>query len=478
MKKKVILPLILLSSATICGAAVLNFNQGALLFNATDNSYIGNHYFELAETESNGGVKEYWASCESSHTKYYSTKEIPNYNKSDWQDKGVAVATTASEDRYIASPLASTFVKPGSEGFTTDGNTFVSSTTTDGWIMSTERYYNYSVDVTVDHRAVHNPWGDHKCTNAFILNGRSDNGRLYGYVLDFQSDFVQLSYLPNIAERAENHGGNVFFAQGGGTYTAHIDIVGDLFKLSINNEPVQTVQLNRHHYYEGETYLCENVYYESGSIGYLAYADDDGINHGRRLTISNFVKKDRHILADTTYNSGNDFTLSNQERTVATSTNSGWMMTNSSYTNFALKVRVNAGAHENIFGDHIAKNSILIGGGYSNGHLTGYVLEFQENHVEIAKLNGTEDYKTGDATVVIGYWTMSEGAFGVGGKDIFVKVVDGVLTVSSMDGAWRPSGKDEYPTGSYTLQNYQGGSLGYLFNDSTAHTVDVLQIAL
>ena len=57
MKKKVILPLILLSSATICGAAVLNFNQGALLFNATDNSYIGNHYFELAETESNGWVK-------------------------------------------------------------------------------------------------------------------------------------------------------------------------------------------------------------------------------------------------------------------------------------------------------------------------------------------------------------------------------------------------------------------------------------
>ena len=476
MNKKIVLPLISLTFVSIGGTLLFQSIQSPFIFSATGHECSGNHYVELAETENSSGVKEYWACC-GSHEKYYSTKDIPNYKKSNWRDAGVAAATTDAEDRYIPSPLASTMVKPGSEGFTTDGNTFVASTTTNGWIMSTETYYNYSVDVTVDHRASHNPWGDHYCTNSFILNGRSDNGRLYGYVLDFQSDFIQLSYLPNIAERDENHGGNVFFAQGGGHYSAHIDITGDVFTLSINNEVLQTVKLNRHWYQEGGTSLnIENVYYESGSIGFLAYADDDGIQHGRRLTISNFVKKDRHVLADTTFNSENDFSLQNNQRTVSTLTNSGWMMTNNSYNNFSLKVRVNNGANDNIFGDHITRNSILIGGGYSNGHLTGYVLEFQANHVEIAKLNGTEDYKTGDATVVIGYWG-GDGAFGVGGKDIFVTVNNGTLTVSSMDGAWRPSGKDEYPTGNFTLNDYAGGSLGYLFNDNTAHTVDILQIA-
>lgn len=457
--------------------AFASHSFGPLPFRAEGHICSGHHYSELAETELSGGVREYWVCCEC-YQKFYSTKEIPNYNKANWSDAGVAAPTLNTEGRYIQSPLADTISKPGTTGFAVDGNSFVGSDTHNGWIMSSAKYYNYSVDISVDSKATHNPWGDHYCTNSFIINGNSDNGRLYGYVLDFQKDFVQLSYLPNIAERDENHGGNVFFAQGGGLSSVHIDITGDVFTLSSGESVLQTVKLNRHWYKEGEgdTLNLENVYYESGSIGYLGYADDDSAHHARRMTISNFVKKDRKILADTEFNSGNDFALSNQESRVVTNGNAGYMYTNKSYTDFSLKVRVNNGANDNIYGDHTAKNSILIGGGYSNGHLTGYVLEFQANHVELAKLTEAEDYKTGSASVIIGYWG-GDGAFGVGGKDIFVSVSGDTLTVSSMDWAWRPSGKDEYPSGNTTLAGYVGGSLGYLFNDTANHTVDILQIA-
>ena len=474
MKTKAIIVSILATSCVLGSILMVSNKTQSFFTRADEHVCSGNHYEELKETESSDGVKEYWVCC-TCYNKYFSTKEIPHYDKSKWQDAGSASLVEGYETRKFASPLSDVTTKPGSTGFSVDGNSFVGSTSSNGWIMSNEKYFNYSVDISVDSKATHNPWGDHYCTNSFIINGNSDNGRLYGYVLDFQKDFVQLSYLPNIAEREENHGGNVFFAQGGGLKSVHIHITEDVFTLSSGGEVLQTVKLNRHWYQEGSNNLCENVYYVSGSIGYLGYADDDTTHYARKMTISNFVKKDSQIFANTQFNADNDYSLSNNAQTITTTTNAGYMYTNKSYTDFSLKVHVDAGAHENIFGDHTAKNSILIGGGYENGHLTGYVLEFQENHVELAKLNGSSNYSTGNASVIIGYWG-GDGAFGVGGKDIFVKVSGGELTVSSMDGAWRPSGKDEYPSGSVTLDSYSGGSLGYLFNDSTAHTINVTKL--
>nr|MCR4911328.1 SGNH/GDSL hydrolase family protein [Bacilli bacterium] len=226
-----------------------------------------------------------------------------------------------------------------------------------------------------------------------------------------------------------------------------------------------------------DLYTTSTITYNGGHIGLYSYEDsEDSLIRGTTLTINNFANSGRPVLNNAFY-SDSGWSLTNETKQVEANETDGWMLSNKFYDDVELRVKANKGASENIWDKHEAYNSIIIGGSYSNNQLYGYVVEIQNNHFEIAKLSG-DGYKTGNVIKLIGHWGDGGTDFTTVNKNLFISISGQEITIASIDEDGRNADKNPslYPSVTITLDDYEGGSIGYLSHKEGKHSVLIEEI--
>ena len=470
---------VVLLSTVILGSKLSN---NVMFGRALGHICTGNHYTEIDENELDDGCHEYWVCC-GCHRHYLSTKEIPDYDENKWVDAGeYQRINDKSDTRHISSLFDETISKDGSN-FTITDNSITGNPSTNGWAVSKNEYYNFSMDVTLNKSSLHNPWGDHLINNAIIIGGQINDGKLSGYVLQVQEAYTMLFYLDG---NNDNKTGNCIALNSGETdyknRVLHISVIKDMLSVSCDeNKLFDDVHLSMKNYCDGYVeYTTSEITYNGGHIGLFNYNDtEDSSRNGATLTVSNFVRGEKSIFANSKFNNDNQWTLSNDNMTITSDNNDGWIMSNDTFTNVSLRVKANAGVSPNVWGNHVVYNSILIGGNVINNQLQGYVVEIQNNHFEIAKLSG-DGYKTGDVKGLIGHWGDGGQDFSTSNKNLFIEVSNKELTISSIDEVNRnkETNPSLYPSVSITLDDYVGGHIGYISHQEGTHIVTLQNLKL
>lgn len=473
-KIKIISICSLLATAVVFSFALISKNFSFIPGYATDHVCSGNHYNEIKENHEANGCNEYWVCCEC-HTRYSSTLEIPSYNPNNWTNAGeYQRIDDVNDSRHIGSLFSETITKDGC-GFIVNNNTIKGSDTNDGWLVSKNQYYNFSMDVSLDKSSITNPYGDHLITNAIVIGGQINQGVLSGYVIQIDSSFIEVFYLDGANG---NYAGNcISYAEGDfKNQTLTISVNQDVLSIACGARYLITgVRLSTYNYYNvTNLYSTSDIIYNGGHIGLFNYGHINDANiRGTTLTVSNFSNKTSPVLQDMFYTNPN-WTLSNDKKTVSTGENDGFMLSNKFYNDVNLRVKADKGSIKNIWGDHQAYNSIIIGGKYVDNKLSGYVVEIQNNHYYIGKLTGN-NYATGDVINYIGHWTGKGGNedFLTANKNLFISVEGKVLTISSIDEKGR---EPLYPSCQITMDDYNGGYIGYISQNEGAHNVLIEEI--
>jgi hypothetical protein len=460
--KVVLLSSLFLCSSVVCLAALQNDNH---LFAVANIESIGNHYLETAQTASSAGTKEYWVSC-NSHSHYLSTKNIPDYNPEQWEDAGQAPVLGSeyvNDNRYLKDIFGTPIVKEGS-GFSADASkSKLYASDQEGWILTGNDFYNFSFDFVDNSAGTVDSFGTHDIDNAILFGANYTNGNLTGYALTVSWDYVGLFYLTGDKDTFHTAGDCIirsWTAQGYAGRTINVSVINSQLFVSCEGTLLLSSWLSPVDWDPG---LYPAHTYTGGKIGFLN-TQKKGASDAN-VTISNF-KEAKNVFTNVKWNNGNTWSVNEDGSQVTSVANeAGYIVTNNSYTNFRAVVTPNSTVSENIYGDHRTYNSFVFGSSVdSDGHLNGYVIEFQDSFIELAKLNGDGTNGTGNVLAFIEKNSANQ--------DVFIEmnnktVTFGVRKSGDYDGQ-QPQGF--YLTQSYELNDYVGGGLGYYSNHGNAHS--------
>ena len=467
------------SKKTLCLLAGVSFSMllvastmaagqmgGTFFRSKADNVIIGNHYSERVQTLSSAGTKEYWVSCVTSEH-YLSTKNIPNYDPENWHDAGQAPALGASmsaDNRYLKDVFGTPIVKEGC-GFTADaGATRFRASDQEGWILGGNDFYNFSFDFKASSAGTVDSFGTHDIDNALLFGANYADGRLTGFALTVSWDYVGLFYLTGDKDTYHTAGDCIirsWTAQGYAGRDIHVEVINSELMVSCEGSLLIQSWLSPVAWDPG---IYPPHTYTGGKIGFLN-TQKKGSNDAT-LKITNF-KEANKVFTDVKWNDGNTWTVNEDGSQINTVANeAGYIVTNDSYSDFRAVISPNSTVSENIYGDHLTRNSFVFGASVDGeGHLGGYVLEFQDSFIELAKLNGDGTNGTGS---VLAYVEANSA-----NKDVFVELSGTSLTFGirkTGDFGDGKSARGFYLTQTVTLSDYVGGGLGYYANHGSAHS--------
>lgn len=429
----------------------------------------GNHYNMTNPTASESGVKEYWVCCEC-HEHYLSNKNIPNYDPSKWTDIGTASRLASefqSDSRYINDIFGSPIIKQDS-GFSANASeSRFYAGSNDGWILSGNDFYNFSFTFKDTAAGTVDSYGSHDIDNALLLGANYVDGRLTGYALTVSWDYVGLFYLTGDKEDYHHAGDCIirsWTSQGYAGRMIDVAVIDDTLFVSCEGDLLIQSWLSPVDWDPG---LYPHHTYTGGKIGFLNTQKDPE----KYLKIYDFALPN-NVFNDTKWNSGNDWTVNDDGSSLTSTSNSGYILSNKTYSSFKAVAHVDSTVSDNTYFTHVAYNSFLFGASLNNGNLQGFIIEFNDSFIMLAKLLGDGTFSTDNVLV---YIEATKYGVAVANQDVFIELSGttvnfGIRKTSDYDGS-TPRGF--YLTQSYDLSSlgYSGGSLGYLGNNSNQHNI-------
>lgn len=445
MKKK----LVALCAAILTGGGLIvcatssstNFN---LVLGLKNQGHIcsGNHYERLDPNIGENGVKEYWVCC-GCHEIYYSKQSILEYNEDNWKDMNTYYngAETSLDERGLGKLFEEAGTSSGGFSASKSDNTLtINGTSNSGYYLSKDRFVSFEFDVSFSEASLTNPYGNGNYTNSLIVCGKDLGTHVAGYYIDVCSAFTAIYEIKEDGSRISWISDTLYAS---GPITS--------FTVSLTNSTLSFTagEVSRSLTLNNRDYFYSNGY---GAIGFYNTNCSNA-----SITISNFKGKSAHrsVFTDGVQsNSGNDWTF-NSDASSFTVNSQGYILSNDTYKDFDLSISMDSYAKENIYNTHYALNSIIVGGGFNeSGYLTGFVIEFEQTFVEIAKLNGdSNNMSTGDVSSFISRDTTTN-TFEIEIRGDEIRYRSG-----SANENW------------YTLSGYTGGFIGFLTNNYNNHVV-------
>lgn len=328
-------------------------------------------------------------------------------------------------------------------------------TTSTGLALSSETYNNFDLVYSADILTLDNPYFSNDCKKGIVFGAEYTNTSFKGYFLSLGHEWIELCY----SDGTQTY--KCSFIDGYNFCSSYANI-----KISVNKNMCTITYgdgANIGNSFSGSTtFALPN--YEGGKIGVL--------NNENSVTTFNFKEvvakaeiNDVDVLLEdlstsTNKNDGNDFVIDKENKTITTSSNNGYLISNESYTNFSIGLKVNQTNALNPFFEHIAQEAILIGGSYTDGKYSGYAINFDNTSwIEVVYIDGTNN----NSCTFIDGWCLS-----YLNKNLVITVSGANVYLNSVEGETVPSTFNN--NSCINIPNYNGGKLGLLSYDGAATT--------
>ncbi len=337
-----------------------------------------------------------------------------------------------------------------------DGNTI--KTTGTGMALSNETYSNFDLVYNADILTSDNPYFSGDCKKGIIFGGEITENSFKGYFLSVGEEWLEVCYSDGTTAY------KCAFIDGLNLCSAHANI-----RLSVTGQNCQITYgdgVSVGTYFSGATTSFRLYNYSGGSIGLICEEEITTTFEFKEVVARSSEDDDKSafLLNDLSTtgnkNEGNDFVIDSSIKTITTSSNDGYLISNDNYTNFDIGVKLTSTNAVNPFFYHVAQEAILFGGAYVDGKYSGYAITFDKTTwIEVVYIDGNNN----NACTFIDGWNIE-----FLNKDLVLSVSSSNVYLSMLDGTAIPNTFNG--NSSISIDNYNGGKIGILSYDGEPST--------